>query len=223
MPMPRPKIVKETRREPAEREPPFKSACTPHKWLSEESLRLFDRAGGTGSPFPLYLSDLAESKIREHAVKEAPRRLEVLGLLLGEVSIWKGATYVDCRDVVTTTLRSSSSKVKFNPDAFPNLFLQLDDSGFDYILVGWYHSHPGHTCFLSRTDLDTQRSMFDQPYHTALVIDPVNEDVKAFRLTGRGFEYEEIPFAVYSRESSQRAKGRTRRLKVKPVVRHELP
>src|SRR4030042_1687313 len=123
MPMPRPKIVKETRREPAEREPPFKSACTPHKWLSEESLRLFDRAGGMESPFPLYLSDLAESKIREHAVKEAPRRLEVLGLLLGEVSIWKGATYVDCRDVVTTTLRSSSSKVKFNPDAFPNLFL----------------------------------------------------------------------------------------------------
>jgi len=67
---------------------------------------------------------------------------------------------------VTTKLTSSSSKVKFNPDAFPNLFPSTDDSGFDYILVGWYHSHPGHTCFLSRTDLDTQRTMFDQPYHT---------------------------------------------------------
>ena len=215
--MPRPKIVKETRREPAEREPPFKSACRPHAWLSEESLELFESARDSESPYPLYLSDLAENKIREHALKEAPRRLEVLGLLLGEVSTWNGTPYVSCRDVVTTKLTSSSSKVKFNPDAFPNLFLQLDDSGFDYILVGWYHSHPGHTCFLSRTDLDTQRTMFDQPYHTAMVIDPVNEDVKAFRLIGRGYEYDEIPFAIYPRNSTVRNKGRSRRLKVKPA------
>ncbi len=166
--------------------------------------------------FPIYLSEVAEAKIREHALQEAPRRLEVLGFLLGEVSTWNGSSYVNCRDVVTTKLRSSSSKVRFNPDAFPNLFLQLDDSGFDYVLVGWYHSHPGHTCFLSRTDLETQRSMFDQPYHTALVIDPVNEDIKAFRLVGGTYEYEEIPFALYSRAETAPRK-RTRRLRVKPV------
>ena len=213
--MPRPKIVRETRHEPQEREPPARSKLRPHPWCSEESIELFGAALGGEPPFPIYVSDIAEAKIREHAVKEAPRRLEVLGFLLGEVSTWKHSIYVTCRDVVTTRLRSTSSKVKFNPDAFPNLFLQLDDSGFDYILVGWYHSHPGHTCFLSRTDLETQRSMFDQPYHTALVIDPVNQDIKAFRLSSGAPGYEEIPFALYPTEPPASGR-RTRRLKVKP-------
>lgn len=215
--MPRPKIVRETRREPEEREPPKEGTLWPHPWLSEESAGMYAEALESGI-FPVYLSEEAESKIRGHALKEAPRRLEVLGFLLGEVSTWKGSSYINCRDVVTTKLRSSPSKVRFNPEAFPSLFLQLDDSGFDYILVGWYHSHPGHTCFLSRTDLDTQRSMFDQPFHTALVIDPVNEEVKAFRLTGAEAEYEEVPFALYRRAEAVRKKARTRKLKVSTVA-----
>src|SRR5512136_3013254 len=115
--MPRPKIVKETRREPEEREPPAKTSLHPHDWLSEESTETFEAAFASAMPFPIYISDVAECKIREHALKEAPRRLEVLGFMLGEVSTWKGSEYVICRDVVTTKLRSSSSKVRFNPDA----------------------------------------------------------------------------------------------------------
>ena len=217
--MARPKIVKETKREPEEREPPARSVIRPHEWLSDDSMRLYEEVFDSRAPFPLYLTDSAEAKIRMHALKEAPRRLEVLGFLLGEVSTWEGAMYATCRDVGTTKLHSSSSKVRFSPDAFPSLFLQLDDSGFDYILVGWYHSHPGHTCFLSRTDLDTQRSMFDQAYHTALVIDPVNEDVKAFRLVGGKSDYEEVPFALYPPARATSGKARSRRLRVKPVIR----
>ncbi len=216
--MPSPKIVNETKRDPEEREPPPATSCRPHQWLSEDSAEVFEKARRSDRVLPLYLSELAERKIREHALREAPRRLEVLGFLLGDVSTWKGALYADCRDVVTTKLRSSSSKVRFSPDAFPDLFLQLDDSGFDYILVGWYHSHPGHTCFLSRTDLDTQRSMFNQSYHAALVIDPVNEAVKAFRLTRQGSDYEEVPFAVYAHPTVSKPRGRTRRLRVKTSV-----
>ena len=216
--MPRPKIVRETRREPEEREPPAKTSLRPHPWSSEESVELFEHALVSGRPFPLYVSDVAEAKIRDHAVKEAPRRLEVLGFLLGEVNKSNGAAYANCRDVVTTKLKSSSSKVRFSPEAFPDLFLQLDGSGFDYILVGWYHSHPGHTCFLSRTDLETQRSMFDQPFHTALVIDPVNEDIKAFRLVPGEPGYEEVPFALYPAASARPSNARTRKLKVRPVT-----
>jgi proteasome lid subunit RPN8/RPN11 len=109
--------------------------------------------------------------------------------------------------------------VRFDPEAYPKLFHQLDDSGFDYIIVGWYHSHPGHTCFMSRTDLETQRASFREPYHVALVIDPVNREARTFRLSGDG--YEETLFAVYSLEERKSKKPkRSRRLKVKPVVAH---
>jgi proteasome lid subunit RPN8/RPN11 len=214
--MARPKIIKETRRPITEREPPGHAELSSHTWLSHESTLEFERALKLRQPFAMYLSSVAEKKIREHASSEAYRRLEVMGFLLGEVASLKGRVYIVVRDVVTTELKSSSSKVRFDPEAFPKLFAKLDESGFDYVLVGWYHSHPGHTCFLSRTDLETQKTMFDQPYHIALVIDPINEDVKAFRLVGEG--YEEVPFAVFVPPKNGVKRVRTRRLKVTPVA-----
>ena len=212
----RPRIVRETRRPIEEKEPPQHSALSPHDWLSGDSVALYAEVAESGKPFDVYLSATAEKKIRLQAEKEAPRRLEVMGFLLGEVREWKGHRYAVVRDIVTTELKSSSSKVRFDPEGFPKLFSNLDDSGFDYVLVGWYHSHPGHTCFLSRTDLETQRRMFDQPYHTAIVIDPINQDMKAFRLSGDG--YDEAAFAVFEGEANGRPKKpRTRKLRIKSV------
>ncbi len=211
--MARPKVLRETRRSPEVRPPPAPETLRPHAWLSEGSMAAYQDALSSGHPFPLYISAHAEGMMRSHAARDAPSRLEVMGFMLGDVGHWRRRTYATVRDVVTTALKSSPSKVRFDEAALPRLFGDLDGSGFDYIIVGWYHSHPGHTCFLSRTDLDTQRAIFDQPYHTALVIDPMNEDIKAFRLSGTG--YEEVPFAVTDAVAPARPVGtRTRRLKV---------
>lgn len=211
--MTRPKIVRETRRRLEERAPP-EGSLSPHEWLSEGSRTAYDEVLSSGRPFDLYISRRAEGMMRSHAEGSAPSRLEVMGFMLGDVSSWHGSVYATVRDVVTTDLESTSSKVRFDRDALPKLFRGLDGSGFDYIIVGWYHSHPGHTCFLSKTDLETQRSMFDQPYHTALVLDPVNEDIKAFRLSEGG--YEEVPFCVTDALSPARgSRERTRRLRAR--------
>lgn len=211
--MARPKVLHETRRRPEEREPPEAASLSPHAWLSEESRTVYESVVASGNPFDLYISLDAESMMRSHAAREAPRRLEVMGFMLGDVSSWHGVNYTTVKDVVTTDLESTSSKVRFDRAALPKLFGGLDGSGFDYIIVGWYHSHPGHTCFLSKTDLETQRTMFDQPYHAALVIDPLNEEVKAFRLSGQ--RYEEVPFALTGALAPARpARRKTRRLRV---------
>lgn len=216
--MAKPKILKETVRPVQEGEPPRSSDLQPHPWSSEESLAEFRKRLRTGDPLDAYLSRLAESKIRTHAEKDARSRLEVMGFLLGEAHTWHKRTYTLVLDAVTTELKSSSSKVRFDPKAFPKLFHELDEAQFDYVLVGWYHSHPGHTCFLSGTDLDTQRTFFDQPYHLAIVVDPLNKDLRIFRLSGDA--YQELAFAIFdsgSRSVEKSATARTRRLKVTPV------
>jgi 26S proteasome regulatory subunit N11 len=190
--MARPKVVAEVRREVPNRPPPPNP--TPHEWLSKESLDLFEGMSRSEKAFDIYLSTHAERRMRFQAVKAAPNRLEVMGLLLGEVNRWEGRDYVMVRGVGTTDLENTPAKVRFDPDALPGLFRDLDGAGFDYVIVGWYHSHPGHTCFLSRTDMHTQRTLFDQPYHCALVVDPVIEEIKAFKLSGDG--YSEVPFAM---------------------------
>lgn len=216
--MARPKILKETIRPVQDSEPPRSSDLEPHPWSSEETLAELRKRIRAGDPLDAYLSRLAEAKIRAHAEKDARSRLEVMGFLLGEVHTWKTRTYTLVLDAITTELKSSSSKVRFDPKAFPNLFRELDEAKFDYVLVGWYHSHPGHTCFLSGTDLETQRTFFDQPYHLALVVDPVNKDMRVFSLSGD--TYRESSFAIFDRGSRSVGKltaAKTRRLKVTPV------
>lgn len=176
-----------------EREPPPRERRTAHKWLNEKAREEYRQQEGMG--FGLYLSKLAEEKIRNHALSKSAERLEIMGLLLGSVCRDDGHEYALVRDVATTDLDASNVRVRFSRDGLEKLFLSLEESGFDYVIVGWYHSHPGHRCFMSPTDVDTQRAMFNHSYHTAIVIDPVNREIEAFYLDGDRIRSR--PFAVY--------------------------
>ncbi len=188
-----PKIVGISERKVRDKAPPETERIKPHKWLSRDSLDTYYATELKG--FDMYLSKLAEEKIRNHAISRLEPRTEIMGLLLGTVYQHHEREFVLVRDVVTTDLDASLVSVRFDRHGFEKLFDSLDDSGFDYIIVGWYHSHPGHGCFLSQTDVDTQTSMFNRPFHSALVIDPVNMEIETFKVTdGRSYHR---PFAVY--------------------------
>ncbi len=131
-------------------------------------------------PMDVYLTDTAMEKMVRHCGEYAPQNLEVMGFLIGDKYTWEEETYVTVLDVVTTDLDSTSVHVKFSEEGFGKLFEALDEIQYEYVLVGWYHSHPGHTCFLSSTDINTQETMFKQPYHVAIVVDPINIEIGAF-------------------------------------------
>ena len=191
--MTKPKIIGFSERQLPEKAPPGPERIGPHKWLSDASLGKYRESEPEG--FDLYLSKLAEEKIRNHALSRLEPRIEIMGLLLGTVYRHNEHDHVLVRDVVTTDLDASLVSVRFDRQGFEKLFESLDDSGFDYVIVGWYHSHPGHGCFLSQTDVDTQVSMFNRPFHSALVIDPVNKEIETFKVDrGRSLHR---PFAVY--------------------------
>ncbi|GEM_PF-2004474 len=46
----------------------------------------------------------------------------------------------------------------------------------DCILVGWFHTHPGHTAFLSSFDLNIHNGSFTEPYQVAIVTDTFTPD-----------------------------------------------
>jgi len=135
------------------------------------------------------------------------RNLEVMGFMIGDVFSYKGREYAIVRDVVTTDLESTEISVKFRSDAFEKLFEQLDKIDYDYVLVGWYHSHPGHGCYLSSKDVDTQKRMFNKPYQCAVVVDPLHKEVKAYKLKDK--HYDEVSYGVYGKRA--------------PKIIHEVP
>jgi len=148
-------------------------------------------------PVELYIRSNPFRTMMEHCSDLGKRELEALGFLLGDHFTHDGDEYTVVEEVVTSELDSSPVSVKIKD--FTPMFEKMHDlekAGKDFILVGWYHSHPGHTCFLSPTDVDTQKRMFKEAYHVAVVVDPVNAEVKSFKLDS-GDGYREISYGVY--------------------------
>jgi len=187
------KILSEARKEPIEARPP--ANVKPHLWLPLDKTSVLEMQLAEDHPITAYVNKHAEAKMRNHALSMRHDTLEVMGLMLGEVRTWRGKEYILVRDVITSDLDATSVSVKFDSSGFEKLFEKLDGAGFDYVIVGWYHSHPGYGCFMSETDLKTHASAFVSPHHIAMVIDPKNFDIAAFRLKdGKGVETD---FAVY--------------------------
>ena len=46
----------------------------------------------------------------------------------------------------------------------------------DSIILGWFHTHPGHTPFLSSIDLNQTHNLFSHPYQLAIVLDCLTPD-----------------------------------------------
>jgi 26S proteasome regulatory subunit N11 len=190
-----PKVVSETKREVKHNPPPPFTKTRKHYWLAESSKDLYTETILSSGIFPLYISKKAEEKMRNHALRFGDEGIEVMGLLLGEVFEHMGNEYVVVRDVATTSLEASEVSVKFDKEKMGELFDQMDSAGFDYMVVGWYHSHPGHGCFMSPRDMHTQKSMFTEGYHCAVVVDPLNSEIEAYTLDGD--DYRSIPFTIY--------------------------
>lgn len=157
---------------------------------------------------------------REYA--EKPHPLEALGLLIGDrfKDVDYGGKFTHIFYAITSKLNASSTRVKFDAADVEQLMERFYDiknnasscpicgeklrgaycKKCDYNLddlkiVGWYHSHPGFTCFMSGTDIATHRTYFPRDFHVALVVDPINRDMKFFKVkNGRYFQ---VGYGIY--------------------------
>jgi len=148
--------------------------------------------------FDVYLEEKAFEKASAHFKDHASRRLEALGFLVGGVYSFEGRQYVMVEDYVTAENDATAVTVRFSREAFKDLSKTLSDG---VVIVGWCHSHPGYGCFLSSTDVRTQKVFFPEDFHIAVVCDPLKGEWKAFKLSkaepeGNEENYREVSFAV---------------------------
>ena len=134
----------------------------------------------------IYISPLSLLKMLRHGKAGIP--LEVMGLMLGE--------YVDdytvkCIDVFSMPQSGTETTIESIDKGFQvKMTEMLKQTGRNEIVVGWYHSHPGFGCWLSSTDINTQKT-FEQsvPRTIAVVVDPIQSVrgkvvIDAFRTYG---------------------------------------
>jgi proteasome lid subunit RPN8/RPN11 len=78
------------------------------------------------------------------------------------------------KEVVSRQLR-----VAMTPESWPSLWKELGLQ-MDRTILGWAHSHPSLGVFFSAEDHRTQRQWFQQPWHIAIVADPLTKEIAAF-------------------------------------------
>lgn len=150
------------------------------------------------------ISSLAVIKMLMHAKtghgkagvisSDANNWVEVMGLTQGYYTDY--GTFV-VTDTFALPVDATEVECVMNDAAIVYMFDYLDNAkvaGRGEGAVGWYHSHPGYTCYLSGTDVRTQCAN-QQGYgaFVAFVIDPVRTlalgkvELKAFMTYPEGF------------------------------------
>lgn len=133
-----------------------------------------------GMPFPIYLHQRVNLSVTQHA-RQNPAR-EVGGVLLGDVRVDEhGQMYVYVTHALKAEFTSAGQgHVTFSHQTWLHIHATHEMLYPDKTIVGWYHTHPGWTIFLSPWDLFIHQNFFKQPWHIALVIDPTLDQAGFF-------------------------------------------
>lgn len=133
---------------------------------------------------PIYVDLDVMRDMEAHALSNT--RVELGGVMLGKQLLdQQGNPYV----VVTDSLRAehyeaTKGSFKFTHDTWSRITRQRAEFHPDLEMVGWYHTHPGWSVFLSGMDLFICNNFFNRPLDVALVIDPCEQDRGWFQWTG---------------------------------------
>lgn len=117
------------------------------------------------------ISALAAVRMAVHA--ESGGSQEVMGVLTGKIV---GESFV-VMDAYPLPVEATETRVNALGEAYEYMVQYLDNLkrvGRTENIVGWYHSHPGYGCWLSRIDIGTQaqNQTYQDPF-LAIVIDPL--------------------------------------------------
>ena len=111
--------------------------------------------------------------------------VEVGGMLVGNLCSYRGVNWIDIKGYVRAlkALQNPAS-LRFTHEACEAVQREIDRRHPGDIIVGWHHTHPGYSVFLSSTDMWTCRSWFNLPWNLALVVDPKADTMGFFQWKG---------------------------------------
>ena len=125
---------------------------------------------------------------------------EAIGFLIGHRYRWMNKDYVMIIDYLPTDSISTRYSVKIKEGGIAPYFKKLLKKYNDFQIVGWYHSHPGYGVFMSEVDVKSHKTYFREPYHVALVVDPIRMEYQFFKVGE--FGYYPVPHRVWKKRES---------------------
>lgn len=111
---------------------------------------------------------------------------ETAGLLIGHEE--SDTVYID--QIRVGEQKGNPVHVEISMEELTNAAIEISKRNDNKVIVGWFHTHPGLTAFLSSTDVKTQ-SIYQSlmPNAVAIVIDGIKYQ--------KNYNYEDLDFGVF--------------------------
>jgi proteasome lid subunit RPN8/RPN11 len=161
------------------------------------------------STHEIYILSDAQKKILNHidwGITSNTNVVEQGGILLGQVykDIKSGVVFAIIENAIEgQSAKGSSAYLEMGHDTWKEMIDSVDEMldlnpEHNLQIVGWYHTHPNRLdVFMSGTDRNTQKRIFAQNWHFAIVLNPHKKIWRAFH--GRnseecsGFMIKDVP------------------------------
>jgi proteasome lid subunit RPN8/RPN11 len=131
----------------------------------------------TATPPVVYFAEEVVAEMKRHACADTSH--EIAGIMAGYVDQQHNSVHVHACIAAQHT-RASQGNVTFTHESWAEINAKMDAEYPDYVILGWYHSHPNFGVFLSSYDIFIHRNFFSAPWQIAYVIDPVRHDEGCF-------------------------------------------
>lgn len=121
----------------------------------------------------IFIDEACLNGVNEHLSSD--KNNELGGVLTGyNCESVSGEKFVYIKNFIKAEyINSSLSRLTFTPETWQQINNELESKYPEEIIIGWYHSHPGHSVFLSEYDLFIQKNFFNLYFNVAYVFDPV--------------------------------------------------
>jgi len=156
--------------------------------------------------FPVYIY---EKTIEEIKLLCKSSELEIFGYLIGNILKWNGRIYTLIEESLFLlgaiySDKTYTSQIEGTAGLYQKKFQRIKKKrkNENLKIMGWWHSHPNLGCFLSSTDLLTQKYFFPKEYQVALVVDPIRNEFDFFSID-KNMEkgYKPLSYAVLKKTS----------------------
>jgi len=136
----------------------------------------YRKIGEGEEDFKIFISDFVLNDIK--AFLSSDKEKELGGVLLGEVyADDEGKNFVLLNEfVIALYTESNITRLTFTHSSWEYMNNKIDKEYPGKKILGWFHSHPGHTVFLSSYDKFIHENFFSQDFCVAYVYDPIHND-----------------------------------------------
>ncbi len=134
----------------------------------------YKKIGDGDDKFKIFINENALEDIKSYLSSDKTKELG--GVLIGNVYFDDaGCKFIIINDLIIARFTDSNiTRLTFTHKSWEYINDKIDKEYSDKRVVGWFHSHPGHTVFLSTYDKFIHENFFNRDFMVAYVFDPIN-------------------------------------------------